>query len=47
MTWQTKLMDVEFEALERGRAEGEEKGIQKGATERNIEIARNAIYEWE
>ena len=35
MTWQTKLMDVEYEALERG--------IQKGATERNIEIARNLL----
>ena len=43
MTWQTKLMDVEYEALERGRAEG----VEKGAVERNIEIARTMIVDGE
>ena len=51
MTWQTKLMDVEYEALERGRAEGVEKGIQKGiqqgASDRSIEIARTMIVDGE
>lgn len=39
MTWQTKLMDVEYEALERGR----EEGIQQGAAEERFEIARNLL----
>ena len=43
MTWQTKLMDVEYEALERGRAEG----VEKGAVERNIQIARTMVVHGE
>ena len=33
MTWQTKLMDVEYYAEQRGREEGLEKGIEKGRKE--------------
>ena len=51
MTWQTKLMDVEYEALERGRKkgreEGREEGIQQGATEERFEIARAMIADSE
>ena len=51
MTWQTKLMDVEYEALERGRKkgreEGREEGIQQGAAEERFEIARAMIADSE
>ena len=43
MTWQTKLMDVEYEALKRGREEGREEGMQQGVVEERLEIARAMI----
>ena len=43
MTWQTKLMDVEYEALERGREEGMQQGVEKGICA-SIQLMRDISY---
>ena len=40
MTWQTKMMDIEFEAMEKGRAEG----IEEGRTEGIEEGIKNLVH---
>ena len=42
MTWRTKLMDIEYEALERGRNEGREEGREEGV-EKGIQALVNSL----
>ena len=37
MTWQTKMMDIEYKAKEEGRKEGREEGREEGRLEGRLE----------